>query len=56
MAAPNTPKQLMNSLIGHLLVDDLEILDGPYAISDTKSVVYVKPNSGGPKLRIEVTQ
>lgn len=48
-----TPQELVTSLVGHLLVDDLKITDGPHKVSEQRSVVYVTDTEGN-RLRLQV--
>lgn len=51
-----TPKQLVDALASSCHLVGLEVVDGPHAVSDTKTVVYLQDKDGSPRLRLEVTQ
>lgn len=53
---PINPKELMESLAKSIHLVDITVTEGPHVISDQKVVMYVQPNSGDPRMRIEITQ
>lgn len=53
---PTTPLALVERLAKTIHLVDLDVVDGPHAVSDQKAVMYVQPRSGEPRMRIEVTQ
>jgi hypothetical protein len=53
---PTNPKELIESMAQSVHLVALTVVDGPHNISDQKSVIYVQPASGEPRMRIEVTQ